>query len=81
MLYPAPMGALTQLYAGTTAKGSDVNGKVIFHSYGLRLVVLTFWGTQYLVPWARAGAARKETQNLENATKLWTWLEDQVKDL
>ncbi|SJL00904.1 uncharacterized protein ARMOST_04218 [Armillaria ostoyae] len=27
LLYPAPQGALTQLYAGTTAEGANLNGK------------------------------------------------------
>ena len=28
MLYPAPMGALTQLYAGTTIEGANLGGQV-----------------------------------------------------
>jgi retinol dehydrogenase 12 len=27
MLYPAPYGALTQLYAGTSPEGAEFNGK------------------------------------------------------
>jgi retinol dehydrogenase 12 len=30
MLYPAPMGAITQLWAGTTPEGIEANGKVHF---------------------------------------------------
>jgi retinol dehydrogenase-12 len=83
MLYPAPMGALTQLYAGTIAKPSEINGKVMFLPFAIKKcdVDLGVRCTQYLVPWARIGVARKETQNVENAKKLWDWLEDQVKDL
>ncbi|KAH9942254.1 NAD(P)-binding protein [Epithele typhae] len=62
MLYPASMGALTPLWAGTTP-------------HGLRL------GGQYLVPWARLGAAREETQDRQLGRKLWAWLEAQVLDL
>ncbi|OCH84893.1 NAD-P-binding protein [Obba rivulosa] len=62
LLYPAPMGALTQLWAGTTPEGAAVGGK-------------------YLIPWARVGAARKETDDPLTGQKLWTWLEEQVADL
>ncbi|EIW52753.1 NAD-P-binding protein [Trametes versicolor FP-101664 SS1] len=59
-LYPAPMGALTQLYAGTTPQGAQLGG-------------------QYLIPWARVGRAKKETDDPELGRKLWAWMEDAVK--
>ncbi|KAI0631524.1 NAD-P-binding protein [Trametes polyzona] len=62
LLYPAPLGALTQLYAGTTPEGANLGGK-------------------YLIPWARIGRARKETDDPELGRKLWAWLEDAVKDV
>ncbi|KAH9847103.1 NAD-P-binding protein [Lenzites betulinus] len=62
LLYPAPMGALTQLYAGTSAEGAKLGG-------------------QYLIPWARVGRARKETDDAELGRKLWDWLEDAVKNI
>ncbi|KAI0821738.1 NAD-P-binding protein [Trametes gibbosa] len=62
LLYPAPMGALTQLYAGTTEEGANLGG-------------------QYLVPWARMGRARKETDDAALGRKLWDWLEGVVKDV
>ncbi|KAI0710962.1 NAD(P)-binding protein [Earliella scabrosa] len=62
MLYPAPMGALTQLYAGTTVEGANLGG-------------------QYLIPWARVGKAKRETEDPEVGRRLWEWLEDVVKDV
>ncbi|KAJ6607901.1 NAD(P)-binding protein [Mycena sp. CBHHK59/15] len=62
IVYPAHLGALTQLYAGTTEAGAELNGK-------------------YLVPWARIGAARPETQDKEAGKKLWAWLEEQVESI
>ncbi|KAJ3559681.1 hypothetical protein NM688_g191 [Phlebia brevispora] len=62
LLYPAPMGALTQLYGGTMPEATQYGGK-------------------YMVPWARVGEARKETNDPKAAQDLWTWLEDQVKDV
>ncbi|OSC98629.1 NAD-P-binding protein [Trametes coccinea BRFM310] len=62
LLYPAPMGALTQLYAGTTPEGAQLGG-------------------QYLIPWARVGRAKKETDDPEIGRKLWDWLEAAVKDV
>ena len=36
---------------------------------------------QYLVPWARLGTAREETQDAQLGKKLWAWLERQVRDV
>ncbi|KAG2137894.1 uncharacterized protein EDB93DRAFT_1339186 [Suillus bovinus] len=55
-------GALTQLYAGTTAEGAHLNGK-------------------YLVPWARVGYTHPEGQDPQQASELWKWLEEQIKDI
>ncbi|EPQ56499.1 NAD P-binding protein [Gloeophyllum trabeum ATCC 11539] len=62
ILYPTPYGALTQLWAGTSAEGLTLNGK-------------------YAIPWARVGPARKDTADPELGKELWTWLEEQVKDI
>ncbi|KAI5115554.1 hypothetical protein M0805_001883 [Coniferiporia weirii] len=62
MMYPAPLGALTQLWAGTMPETAEYNGK-------------------YLIPWARLGEPRKDTQDPETGVKLWEWLEEQVKDV
>ncbi|EIW52752.1 NAD-P-binding protein [Trametes versicolor FP-101664 SS1] len=62
LLFPAPMGALTQLYAGTMPQAARLGG-------------------QYLIPWAREGLAKKETDNVELGRTLWIWLEDAVKDV
>ena len=36
---------------------------------------------QYLIPWARIGKAHPGTLNPELGEKLWTWLEEQTKDV
>lgn len=36
-------------------------------------------GMQYMIPWARLGEAKKETNDPEIAKELWAWLESQVK--
>ncbi|KII90965.1 hypothetical protein PLICRDRAFT_39550 [Plicaturopsis crispa FD-325 SS-3] len=55
-------GALTPLYAGTSADALELNG-------------------QYLVPWARVGYPRADTQDPHTGKELWAWLEDQVSNL
>ncbi|KAJ7659295.1 NAD(P)-binding protein [Mycena polygramma] len=35
---------------------------------------------KYLIPWARIGSPHRGTLNPETGTKLWQWLEDQVRD-
>ncbi|OJA18872.1 hypothetical protein AZE42_08567 [Rhizopogon vesiculosus] len=60
--YDVSYGALTLLYAGTTAEGAKLNGK-------------------YLIPFARIGEPRADTQDLQQGTELWNWLEEQVKDV
>ncbi|CDO73874.1 hypothetical protein BN946_scf185016.g31 [Trametes cinnabarina] len=65
LLYPAPMGALTQLYAGTTPEGANLG----------ELTPVT----NYLIPWARVGRAKKETGDVELARKLWDWLENAMR--
>ena len=36
---------------------------------------------QFMVPWARVGEAKKETNDPKKQEELWAWLEEQVKDL
>ena len=36
---------------------------------------------QYLIPWARVGRAKKETEDPEIGRKLWEWLENEVKNV
>ncbi|KAG6374027.1 hypothetical protein JVT61DRAFT_4665 [Boletus reticuloceps] len=38
-------------------------------------------GGQYLVPWARVGTPRADTQDPQLGKELWTWLEEQVAKL
>ncbi|KZO92786.1 NAD-P-binding protein [Calocera viscosa TUFC12733] len=61
--FPAdPLGAVTQLYAGTAPEAGSMNG-------------------QYLIPWARPGKARPDTEDPETGRALWEWVEEQVKDV
>jgi len=62
ILYDSSHGALTQLWAGTSAEGKEMNGK-------------------YLIPWARIGSPREDTQDAATGRQLWAWLEEQVKDI
>ncbi|KAI0644742.1 NAD-P-binding protein [Trametes meyenii] len=62
LLHSASMGALTQLWAGTSVDGLALGG-------------------EYLIPWARLGTAREETQNVRLGQKLWAWMEEQVRDV
>ncbi|TFK96600.1 NAD(P)-binding protein [Pterulicium gracile] len=62
ILYDAPYGALTQLWAGTTDEGLKYGGK-------------------YLIPWAREGRPNPRTNDEKTGDELWTWLEEQVKDI
>ncbi|EJF65172.1 NAD(P)-binding protein [Dichomitus squalens LYAD-421 SS1] len=62
LLYPASMGALTQLWAGTSPEGLGLGGG-------------------YLVPWARRGTAREETQDGQLGKKLWAWMEKHTGDV
>lgn len=62
LFHDVSFGALTQLYAGTTAEGASLNGK-------------------YLVPWARIGYTHADGQDPQQASELWNWLEEQVKDV
>ncbi|KAF8130187.1 hypothetical protein EV363DRAFT_1296843 [Boletus edulis] len=38
-------------------------------------------GGQYLIPWARVGTPRPDTQDPQLGGELWTWLEEQVAEL
>ncbi|CAK5284144.1 unnamed protein product [Mycena citricolor] len=64
-LYPAPYGALTQLWAGTSEQGASMNGKARNSSY-------------YLIPWARIGNTPKGGNDLEAQKALWEWAEKQI---
>ncbi|KAI0776357.1 NAD(P)-binding protein [Irpex lacteus] len=66
LLYPTPMGALTQLYAGTMPEALNYNGEA---------------RRFFLIPWARLGRLREEAYDTELGIKLWDWLEEQVNDL
>jgi len=62
LLVSPSFGALTQLWAGTSPQGEELNGK-------------------YLIPWARVGEATSAANDAKASAELWTWLEEQVKDI
>ena len=73
------LGALTQLWGGTSPEGKDLNGKV--RGLGYHLSKLLNVVSKYLIPFARVGAPIADTQDPQTGKELWTWLEEQVKDL
>jgi retinol dehydrogenase-12 len=76
------LGALTQLWGGTSPEGKDLNGKVRgLGSLLLELSKLLNVVSKYLIPFARVGAPIADTQDPQTGKELWTWLEEQVKDL
>ena len=78
--YDVSYGALTQLYAGTTAEAVNLNGKVCPMIFYFDRDWAVQW-CQYLIPWARLGESAPVARDSELGKKLWTWLEEQVKDL
>lgn len=79
LLHPASMGALTQLWAGTSPDGLQLGGEVSTSDMELHLV-LRICG-QYLIPWARLGSAREETQDAQLGKRLWAWMENATRDM
>lgn len=77
------MGALTQLWAGTSIEGAELNGKVGVHAYlfaRARFNITLI--SQFLIPWARARKQPlKEMQDLVLGAKLWKWFQEQVKNV
>ncbi|KAF9013531.1 hypothetical protein BDQ17DRAFT_1387052 [Cyathus striatus] len=61
--YPAETGALTQLWAGTSPRVLNLAAR---------------WECVFLIPWARMGRARPDSDDPQLGKDLWTWLEEQV---
>lgn len=78
--YPASYGALTQLWAGTAPEAESLNGAVSLRlsSSPSASALTSVRCSQYLVPWARVGAASAAAQDGALAKKLWGWLEEQA---
>ena len=77
-MYPAPYGALTQLWAGTMPEAATFNGEVRARvSSWCRLI--SDGAVQFLIPWARVGKCRHEMYDPKETEKLWAWLEGAVK--
>ena len=76
MAYPASLGALSQLYAGTSDEGKNLNGEVRCNSVSQWLVANCM---QYLIPWARVGKCSSATESPEVAAQLWSWLEKEIE--
>ncbi|KAF7795538.1 hypothetical protein EIP86_006700 [Pleurotus ostreatoroseus] len=78
--YDSAKGALTSLYAATSPEAATANGKASLRRQYI-VLLLTVLLSQYLIPWARIGKAHPGTLNPELGEKLWTWLEEQTKDV
>lgn len=62
-MHDPPLGALTQLYAGTSPATKDSNG-------------------EFYIPWARhTGSSGCGIDDPKTGEELWSWLEEQVKDI
>jgi retinol dehydrogenase-12 len=74
-------GALTQLWGGTSPEGKDLNGKVscIFSFKNMDWFLMPF--IQYLIPFAKVGTPSAHAQDPQIGQELWTWLEEQIKDI
>lgn len=85
LLYPAHLGAIIQVWSGTTEEGRTHGGKVSSPSALLSLL----WSeltlspisfsfsppSQFLVPWARVGRAVPAAHDEALAKKLWDFME------
>lgn len=71
---------MTSLWAGTSAEGADLGGKVTNSRLSKDDSNLTFF-VKYLVPWARIGTSRAGTRDPEVGRQLWEWAEEQVNNL
>lgn len=78
--YPVSYGALTQIWAGTSAKGGQLNGEVSTDTFLIPKDSLLIM-EQYLIPWARVGDCTTAAKDPATAKKLWDWLEAQVEGL
>ncbi|KAJ7173062.1 NAD-P-binding protein [Mycena crocata] len=81
MFSPPHMGAQTQLWAGTTASGEEINGQARFiPDLSFELLPLTL--EQYLIPWARvapSGVANKMSQSLETEKMLVAYMRSELE--
>ncbi|KAG1898894.1 uncharacterized protein F5891DRAFT_1129312 [Suillus fuscotomentosus] len=69
---------------------SKMIGNLFFHDISFGPLTQLYAGTtaegaslngKYLVPWARIGNTHPEGQDPQQASELWNWLEEQVKDI
>lgn len=78
------MGALTQLFAGTSEEALNHNGEVrpaaffCYSSAGIS-AAHDVHASQFLIPWARFGKCVPETYDAEVGKKMWEWLDGEVK--
>ena len=82
MLYPAPYGALTPLFAGTMPEALAYNGEVrpgVLRRRYPASHVESIMDVQFMIPWARLGKCRPEVYDDEVGNRLWSWLEEEVK--
>ncbi|KIJ18178.1 hypothetical protein PAXINDRAFT_9260 [Paxillus involutus ATCC 200175] len=82
-----PGGIKTELQRHRSALAQRLNSMILLWDISYGPLTQLYAGTspeaatmsgQYLIPWARIGAPRANTQNPQLGKELWTWLEDQV---
>jgi hypothetical protein len=78
LLWDISYGPLTQLYAGTSPEAANLGGQVSWCAILHWRSSSTDVEFQYLIPWARIGTPRADTQDPQLGKELWTWLEEQV---
>jgi len=59
----------------------DVSYGALTQLYAGTTVEGTKLNGKYLIPWARIGKPRADTQDPQNGLELWNWLEEQVENI
>ncbi|KAF8326150.1 hypothetical protein F5887DRAFT_900334, partial [Amanita rubescens] len=59
----------------------DVSYGALTQLYAGTMPEAVNYNGKYLYPWARLGESTPASRDPELGEKLWTWLEEQVKDL
>ncbi|KAF8556734.1 NAD(P)-binding protein [Imleria badia] len=85
-LHPGTINTeLTRYYGNLQQIGTwflwDVSYGALTQLYAGTALEAGTLGGQYLVPWARVGTPRADTQDPQLGKELWVWLEEQVAKL
>lgn len=75
MKWDAPLGALTQLRAGTSPEAADWNGKACSPRFVMHDLMNR---SQYLIPWAVIGEPSKASDDQTQWRELWAYMDEQT---